>query len=587
MVVDTRLKDAVAENDKIYGVIRGIEVNQSGLAHSITHPHTETQTTLLRQLLSNAGIEPHRVNLVEAHGTGTQAGDPSEMDSLRRVLAGNRTENNLLHVTSIKGNIGHPEAASGGASLAKVLLMLQHRRIPRQIGLETLNPRIPPLEPDHIVIDKTEVEWVPSHPGEPRVALLNNFGASGSNTALLVEEHIKQTAVASVPEDMFFVFGLSAKTPSAFEELRGKYINWLGGSTSASLSLADIAYTMTARRQIYRYRLAVSASSRKTLIEKLTSGTPVDVVPRRTDSLPANVVFVYSGNAGQYIGMGRRLYQDSTLFRACIDECEAILLEAGFAGMLQDIILGSGGLADLQEFEGYHAAIFALQYGLTQLWNSWGVKPTAVVGHSLGEYAALVTAGVITLKDALLLVAHRVRLMVQKCTANSTGMIAVNSNPEEILQLLRGFPELNIACYNSPVDCVVAGPLAQLEALKARLVGCKSVMLPMPFGCHSAAMTPLLDELTVLAGRISIQSPTIPVVSNVHGDVVLPGDASIFTADYFSRHEIVAWIELGPHTTCLPMLKANPAVTTETTIMSPSAASSLYRLFTTMICRGL
>ncbi|KAJ7604989.1 putative polyketide synthase [Roridomyces roridus] len=583
-----RLSDALAENDNILGVIRGIDVNQSGLASSITHPHAETQATLFRQVLANAGIEPNRVNVVEAHGTGTQAGDPNEVQSLRTVLAANRSKDNPLHLTSIKANVGHLEAASGGVGLVKLLLMLQHNTIPRQISLKNLNPLLTALDHDNVVIDTADAEWVSSHPGKPRVALLNNFGASGSNTALILEEHVKPaTATTCVPSDMSFVFGLSAKTLPALEELRVKYLDWLRSPASAALSLGDIAYTMTARRQLYSYRLAVTASSHQALLDKLTTAAPV-LVPPPADT-PPSVVFVYSGNGGQYVGMGGRLYNESPLFRACIDECEAILVGAGFPGVRDDIILGSGdsGLGPLQEFAKYHSAIFAIEYGLTQMWTSWGVVPSAVVGHSLGEYAALVTAGVLKLKDALLIVAHRVRLMVQKCAINLSTMIAVNLGAEAIQDILRqssDFTDLNIACYNSPVDCVVAGPLPQLMDFKEHLaaeVGCKSVMLPMPFGCHSPAMTPLLDDLTFFVKNAPLRPPTIPIISNVLGDVVLPGNASVFTPAYFSRHcaepvqfdrgvralmtrpefsNIAAWIEIGPHTTCLPMLKSNPAV---------------------------
>ncbi|KAJ6479893.1 putative polyketide synthase [Mycena vitilis] len=578
-----RLADAVEENDNILGVIRGVEANQSGLAHSITYPHAATQAALFRKVLTNSGIDPHRVNVVEAHGTGTQAGDPNEVASLRSVLAVHRAAGNPLHITSVKANVGHLEAASGAAGLAKLLLMLQHKCIPRQISFTTLNPLIAPLEADNTVIDTVAAPWMPSHAGMTRVALLNNFGAAGSNTALLLEEHVKPPHARGIADDMSFVFGLSAKTAPALEELRAKYIDWLGDdSSSAEIPLSDIAYSMTARRQIYSYRIAVSATSRAELVEKLGSA-----MVSQPSNEPVLAVFVFSGQGGQYSGMGRRLYQQSMLFRCCIDECQDILATAGFPGVLP-IILASdetSGLSNCEEFEAYQAAIFALEYGLSKLWISWGLIPAAVVGHSLGEYVALVIAGVLTLKDALLIVAGRVRLMVQKCEADATGMLAVNLGSEAMNAVLcesSAFADLTIACYNSPVDCVLSGPLTQLAAFKAHLGGavrCKSVAVP--FGCHSPAMAPLLEKLAAIAKRATLRPPTIPVVSNVLGDVVLPGNASVFTAGYFSRHcaepvrfdhgvralvsspefrKIDAWIEIGPQATCLPMLKANPVL---------------------------
>ncbi|KAJ6485560.1 putative polyketide synthase [Mycena sanguinolenta] len=602
-----RLRDAIAENDNILGVIRGIEVNQSGLAHSITYPHAATQAALFRKVLETSGIDPHRVNVVEAHGTGTQAGDPNEVESVRSVLAVNRAANNPLHITSVKANIGHLEAASGAAGLAKLLLMLEHSLIPRQISFKNLHPLMTPLESDNTIINRMHVLWLPSHEGMTRIALLNNFGAAGSNTVLLLEEHPPPPPLHPIPSDTSFVFGMSAKTLPALQALRTKYIDWLRTPASQAIRLADIAYTATARRRIFPCRLAVSANTREELIEKLGSAAAVDV-----PNVPAQVVFVFSGQGSQYLGMGRRLYHEYPLFRSCIDECEAILTTSGFLGVLPIILATSkSGLTSMEEFEAYQVATFALEYALAELWISWDLFPIAVVGHSLGEYAALVTAGVLTMKDALLMVARRARLMVQNCAINSTGMLAVNLSPAAICQL-RKDSELTIACYNTPLDCVLSGPLTQLNAFKAHLdneVRCKSILISVPFGYHSAAMSPLQEDLTAIAKYITFRPPTIPVISNVLGDVVLPGDASVFTSQYFARHctepvhfdrgiralvsrpefrRVDAWVEIGPHTTCLSMLRANPVLRRDTLLLSslhrhqlPSStlAASLVQLY--------
>ncbi|KAF4571087.1 Type I Iterative Polyketide synthase (PKS) [Pleurotus pulmonarius] len=578
-----RLSDAIAENDNILGVIRGVEVNQSGLAHSITHPHAPTQATLFKRLLANTGTDPRSINVVEAHGTGTQAGDPNELESIRSIFAIDRSASNPLHITSVKANIGHLEAASGAAGLAKLLLMLRHRTIPKQISLKNLNPRIANLESDHTIIDREHAPWNPSHEGAPRVALLNNFGAAGSNTATLLEEHLAPEPLPH-PEGLSFPFGLSAKTESALEELRSRYVSWLEGPESDSARFGDIAYTMTARRQVYSHRMAVQASSKAELIEKLSKVSPVEV---REDS--AQVVFVFSGQGGQYVGMGQTLYKTSPLFKKTVDECESILTSAGFTGVLPIINPGpeGSGLTQLEEFEANQAAIFALEYALAKVWISWGLKPVAVVGHSLGEYAALVTANVLSLKGALMIIASRVRLMLQKCAVETTGMIAINAGPAVVNEVLASSPSfsgLSVACLNSATDCVVSGPLEELKALKAHLdaeVHCKNVLLSVPFGYHSPAMAPLLDDLVLVAGRATIRPPTLPVISNVHGEVVLPGDTSVFSPEYFARHcaepvqfekginsftslseyaKVDAWIEIGPHTTTLPMLKCIASV---------------------------
>ncbi|KAG5715664.1 Conidial yellow pigment biosynthesis polyketide synthase [Termitomyces sp. T112] len=300
--------------------------------------------------------------------------------------------------------------------------------------------------------------------------MLNNFGAAGSNSALLVEEH-QEPVVTSNFGETHFLFGFSAKTDSALESLRSRYLDFLESPEASSL--ADIAYTMTARRQIYDHRLVVSADSKEDLIIKLRRALPAQATPKdaRTVSLD--------------------------FFKFHVDECHAILRKKGSPGVLPILTADSptSGLSDLEEFEAYQASIFTLQYALARLWMSWGVSPAAVVGHSLGEYAALVIAGVMSVEDALHIVAHRVRLMVQRCAANETGMIAINLGPialHDVISASTEFAELSIACYNSPIDCVLSGPLTKLKALKAHLdaeIRCKNILLAVPFGyyikrCH-------------------------------------------------------------------------------------------------------
>ncbi|GAW03534.1 polyketide synthase [Lentinula edodes] len=530
-----RLSDALAENDNIYGTIRGIEVNQSGLAHSITHPHAPTQVALFERVLRNAAIHPSRVNVVEAHGTGTQAGDINEIASIRQVFSANRTSQNPLHVTSIKGNIGHLEAASGAAGLAKLLLMLKHQTIPPQISFNKLNPSIEPLENDNTMILRRSGPWKPSYNGSSRMAFLNNFGAAGSNAALVLEEHIHSPSQAF---DHPLVFVLSAKDEHALNKLRSDYIQWLQSPESKTVPMVDIAYSMTARRQLYSYRLAVVASERTRLVESLHKAAIVS-----SSAQPIRrVVFVFSGQSSQYPEMGQVFYSTSPLFKHHVDECHAILISLGFNGVLSIFTGNEVVLSDFEKIEAYQAAIFTLEYALGKLWMFWGIVPTAVIGHSLGEYTALVFAGVLTLRGALTLVAHRVRLMSRKCDLDSTGMLAINLSPDLVKHLLgtseNVFP-LTVSCYNGPNDCVVSGPLEALEDFKSFLdatKGCRSKMLAVPYGYHSDFMTTISFELTSIAKGIEIRAPNLPVASNVDGNVVLPGEEGIFKPDYFARH---------------------------------------------------
>ena len=375
-----RLSDAQVENDRILGVIRGIEANQSGAARSITQPHVPTQIKLFRQLLDRSGVAPEDVNVVEAHGTGTQSGDVGELESIRRVFSANRSPENPLHVTSIKANIGHLEAASGSAGLAKLLLMLQHRKIPRLISLADLNPRIPDLAADHTLIDTESQPWNLARVGLPRMALLNNFGAAGSNCALLLQEYVPPASQeGSASSVVPYIFGLSAKTESALDSIRTQVIRWLDCAQAQDVPLHDISYSLTARRQIYEHRVSFMARTRQELVENLLSG-PSTV---RISNKPAQAAFVFSGQGGQYIGMGHSLYKSVPLFQGIIDQCHSFLVRSGFAGVVQFIAPedSQSTLPEMKQLEVSQSAIFALEYALAQLWISWGVTPAVVFGH--------------------------------------------------------------------------------------------------------------------------------------------------------------------------------------------------------------
>lgn len=366
-----RLSDAIAENDNILGVIRGVEVNQSGLAPSITHPHIPTQVDLLKTLLERSRICPIRVSVVEAHGTGTEVGDSCELASIRSVLSSGRTRDNPLHVTSIKANIGHLEAASGAVGLCKLLLMLRHNVIPAQISLKTLHPLIAPIDVDNMVIDTASTPWVAD---SPRVAVLNNFGAAGSNGALILEEHAKPD---QPPKTSTYVFGISAKSVAALEALRSHYIQWLGNARNYNVHFGDIAYTATARRQLYPFRLAVTAKDNDQLTRNLAT-TPVTHVEGRG----GHVIFVFSGQGSQYPNMGGSLYVTSSVFRSCIDRCQRYLLSLGYPGILpiissetRDYVLSS------DEFEACQCAVLAVEFALATLWKHWGVIPAGVIGQ--------------------------------------------------------------------------------------------------------------------------------------------------------------------------------------------------------------
>ncbi|KAI1769355.1 putative polyketide synthase [Hypoxylon sp. FL1150] len=580
-----KMRDALAEGDRVHAVIKGVELNQSGNAHSITHPHASTQGLLFRRLLTKAKVHPHQLTVVETHGTGTQAGDPNELESLRGALCKGRDPRNPLHFTSIKANVGHAEAASGAAALAKVVLMMRHGKIPPQVSLKNLNPKIQNLGTDGAVIDRGVTPWQQSG-GQPRLALINNFGAAGSNAAMILREY---DAPATSRDDtgrdaqtQTYVLGLSAKGTKVLNKLREELIAELNSASAASSSLADICYTMTARRQLYDHRISVTADSVEKLIKNLRGAEPHHTPAKK--AAENRVVFVFSGQGSQYLGMGQQFMSIYPVFARTVRQCDQVLRRSGFPGCL-GVIDTSAGNTDSEDgalqLQAFQSAIFALEVALAQLLMSWNIRPSAVAGHSLGEYAALVIAGVLDIPGGALLVAHRARLMMTKCDVGTTSMLAVNigaSEAEAIIESDSCFGPCAISCDNSRTDCVVGGPVAQLQALKEHLknIGAvKSKFLDVPLAYHTEAMDPILPELTKYAGATVLRKPSLPVISNVFGRLISAGE-DVFTPEYFARHsrETVAfqqglddflaghhnatthWIEVGPHASLLPMISA-------------------------------
>ncbi len=374
-----RLSQAIADSDNILGVIRGVEINQSSAAASITRPHGPTQEKLFCSLLQKANVKPENVSVVEAHGTGTQAGDPEEIQSLRAALRPSsvhkRPPSKPLNVTSIKGNIGHAEAASGAASLAKVLLMFRHQAIPPQVGLETLNPKILDLAVDGTSIH-TGPECLSWEGDRSRIALINNFGAAGSNAALLVEEPPVLPVLTADGSTDNVIVGLSADTKEAALRLRDSYVAQLAGG---SQSVLDFAYTATSRRTLRPWRICVSGSSRDALVKQLTVSKPIQASAEQK-----KIVFVFSGQGAQYPGMGQQLYVISSTFKAVVDECHTKLVAWGYPGVLSIISPSSANDVKLDvgsKVVAFQCAIYVLECALTEVWASWGIRPDAIVGH--------------------------------------------------------------------------------------------------------------------------------------------------------------------------------------------------------------
>ncbi|KAL8893769.1 MAG: hypothetical protein Q9192_004942, partial [Flavoplaca navasiana] len=578
-----RYADALQENDKIYGLIKGIELNQSGNAHSITHPHSETQVQLFQRLLQKSKIEPSTISAVEAHGTGTQAGDAREIASIQTAFAGSRSADQPLVVSSIKGNIGHAEAASGPAGLAKLLLMLKNKTIPRQANLTQLNPGFVSLEESGIIIPFANRDWQHSKT-QPRRAMLNNFGAAGSNAALLLEEHTG----AQLPKDAgadrtSYVFNASARTANALQAYIKSFSDFLR-NTKSRHHIKDICYTTSARRIMYNHRISLVCTSLETLEAKLGELEIGMISP-----CPASkaVVFGFSGQGSIYRGMSEGLLSSSPFFRNEVYKCDKIVQDLGFRSFMSYFVKEVGhreNPMDAEDIVRSQCACVALEICMAKLFMSWNIFPTYVFGHSLGEYAALAISGALSVEDTLKVVASRARMMAEKCSTNDSGMICCKVSPsvaDQILAFEKATPELAVACRNSNQDCVISGPLEQLEHFEqiCKIKPIKARRLDVPYGYHSASIDPILQDLEELGRTVTWNNPTIPVASNVHGRLFQPRD---FQANYFARHarqpvrfvEIIEAIgttkgftesiclEIGPHPTVSSLLKSNAGSST-------------------------
>ncbi|RDA90176.1 hypothetical protein CP533_1018 [Ophiocordyceps camponoti-saundersi (nom. inval.)] len=537
-----RLSDAVAEGDRIHGVIRHALLNNSGNSNSITHPHSPTQAELLNNLLKQSIVDPASISVVEAHGTGTQAGDVQEIEALRTVFSQHHSAANPLLISSMKSNIGHCEAASGAASLVKLLLMMRKKEIPFQAGLSSINPALGDLQSAGLVIPRRTEKWS-RRPRTRRRAVLSNFGASGSNAALLVEEW--DDALTSESQDgeslerSAYVFVLSAKSEKALQLAVDRHVRLLSREDFQS-SLRDVCYTATARRHHYDYRLSLTCSSVNGLLTNLKSH---QATPSKPALSVTAKVFVFTGQGALYRGMGRELIRTYPPFRDMIMDCDGIIQRLELACpsildfMLKEDQEGGQQLMDPAYMMVSQCACVALEYALASMLMSWGIKPDYVIGHSLGEFAALCVSGALTAEETFRVVASRAKLMGEHCLATSSGMVACHLSPEETRTILSqdsNLAQLAIACFNGPNSCVVGGPQEQLAVFQAychsHLIKAKQLQVPVAY--HTAAMDPIVEPLRELGLSIKIRRPSIPVLSNVYGRLF--GDET--STDYFALH---------------------------------------------------
>jgi amino acid adenylation domain-containing protein len=539
-VVLKRLEQALIDGDRIDAVIRGWAVNNDGANKaSFTAPSVDGQVRVIVQAQNHARVRPQDISYVEAHGTGTPVGDPIEFTALERAFRRESTEGHgFCGIGSVKTNIGHVDTAAGVAGLIKTVLSLKHRALPATLHFRSPNPEIALEESPFYVVDRL-TPWMPAE--GRRVAGVSSLGVGGTNCHVIVEE--APTPEPSTPSFGTSLVTLSAATPAALEMLESRYQQLMTGQSCPDP--ASIAATTQRNRAHRPYRTAIRCSTPADLRDGLAHRGGVEPSTNRREPArgyrrwqgngttePA-IGFLFSGQGSQHAGMGRALFEFSPPFRRLLGRCDD-LLRGRLEHSLLDVMFGVADESLIDRTEYAQPALFALEYSLAELLRQWGLQPQIVMGHSIGEYAAACMAGVFSLEEGLALTAERGRLMQR--VPGAGRMLAVAASIDTIHEVLPPFADdVSIAAINSPMQLVLSGSADAIERLEneLRAHGIHTRSLTVSHAFHSAQMEPALAPLAELFGRVSLRSPSIPLISNLSGRLVT---TELTEPTYWSDH---------------------------------------------------
>ena len=543
VVVLKRLADALADGDTIYAVLRGTGKNNNGArSASFLAPSVDGQAEAIAMAQANADVPLETIGYIEAHGTGTPVGDPIELEALRKVFESKTDKKQFCYVGSIKGNIGHPTNAAGVAGFIKAALVLYNEKIPPTLHFKNLNPKIDLTASPFLIADKL----VPFPRGaEVRRTAVSSFGFGGTNVhAILEEAPVPKQGSASRPLQLL---PLSAKTPTALDAYSHAVADHL--ATSAPQSFPEAAYTLQTGRKQMSHRRFVVASDPSEASRLLLEPNPLRCGSKQCQRRNPAVVFLFGGQGTQYVNMGLNLYRDEPLFRAVIDDC-CESLKPHLGRDLRELLYPQPGdektaQISLQDTFFTQPSIFVIEYALARFWQSLGIEPAVMVGHSIGEFVAATLAGVWEPQNALRIIALRGRLM-QDLPRGS--MLAVNASADSLSQILPA--NVQIASNNAPNLCVVSGPESDVASFQQQLESqnfvCRHLHTSHAF--HSAMMDPMIEPLREAVSKIQLRPPTKPFVSTVTGQPITATETT--DPGYWARHAR-ATVEFSKAIRCL------------------------------------
>jgi acyl transferase domain-containing protein/acyl carrier protein len=522
IVVLKRLDQAIADRDTIHAVILGAAINNDGAGKAgYTAPSIDGQVDAIAQAQALAGVPARSISYIEAHGTATPLGDPIEIAALTRAFRASTPDAQFCALGSLKANLGHLDAAAGVAALIKTVLALEHRELPPLAHFRSPNPLLDlPTSPFRV---PTSAEpWTTDD--TPRRAGVSSFGIGGTNAHVVVEE--APAAAATTTHRAHQLFVLSARTPAALDAATANLAEALARPQA---SMADVAYTLQVGRRAFPHRRALVVRDVAEARDRLARPNDPAVVTGRHEGSSRPVAFMFSGQGSQHAGMCRVLYRDEPVFRDAIDRCAAHL--APVLGLSLADLLNSATDATINETQFAQPLLFATEYALATLWMTWGVEPAAMLGHSIGEYVAAHLAGVISLEDALTLVAARGRLMQ---ALQPGDMMAVSLADDDLRRRLPG--DVEVAAINAPELCTVSGPRDAIAAFAQQLTdaGISHRRLHTSHAFHSSMMAPAMAPFAELVRGITLSPPQLRYVSNVTGTWISPEDAT--SVDYYVAH---------------------------------------------------